>query len=1075
MKKSILLFWLLLSYSFITSQTLVNEMQSNLKKRNKDTIAFKKSAIIPSDEINPFPEKENQTEFQSNEILKNPNNDELLIIRSGNASDAEINLAYGIIKNGKSLSSVCQLIGNYEVNNVRETNINSILSGRIAGIQYRGQSTMKLNDSGNIRIRGEGGLSEGQIILYLVDGIILDNPSDIITDNIETIQVLSGPTACAIYGPKGSNGIVSIKTRKTGKKKNEIELNTGVIFSNPYIIPKFQNSYAGGSSMDLLRFTWFPSMPDEWKPLDGKYYHDYINDVSWGPRMAGQEYIPWYAWYPGTKYTGKTAKLYPEPQNIRDFYNNGMTANTSIAFSKSEGKYNLRLTYSNINTLGLIPNSSLKKNMFTFFSSVEITNKLKFMTNLNYSAILTEGEFDDGFGNPTTGIFNQWFHRNLNMGIMKELRSLETLGVIDATWNHGTPYFDPSWISSPEEVKYFVENIFSSYYWKNPYTYLDEQSITDKYNNMFGNFAVEYKIVKNLSGIINFKKQLLSSWREKKDSTNYSHWYSHEYGSYSTLNQYKSRDNFEILLNYLINLAHFQLDLYTGADYYYYNYRSNGASTSYGLFVPDLFTITNSRNIPLITNIREKEKSKSVFFNGNLSFKDFLFADLSLRNDWMSVLPPEDNSLFSKSFGVSFLFSKFLKTPKISFSKIRLSWGQVPTAIGINEYPGNLYMFNQYNWGENQLMTAANNRYDNEIKGSTKSQTEIGFDISFFKNKLCISTTYWFGNEKGIPFKTNEIGFSGYNSIIKNSGEIAKKGLEVILIGIPIQTSNFIWEISTSFGYLIDNKIIKIADGIDKIYVSGLWTNVLNATPRGGAPVMIHEAGRQWGELYGGSKKMIENKFLLDENGHFIQEPDTYFGNVLPDLTGGLQSSLRFLNHFTFSFNIDYQMGGKYFSLSNMWGTYSGLLASTAAINDKGIPVRDKVIDGGGIHVTGVHDSQDYLSNPHGEPILEDVDIYLEAKDYFENLYNIGVQDDNVFDLSYIKLREINLEYSLSTTKLRINKWVSHISVALIAQNPWLIYAKNRNFDPSEISSVSGESAQFPSVRSFGFNLKFIF
>jgi hypothetical protein len=171
--------------------------------------------------------------------------------------------------------------------------------------------------------------------------------------------------------------------------------------------------------------------------------------------------------------------------------------------------------------------------------------------------------------------------------------------------------------------------------------------------------------------------------------------------------------------------------------------------------------------------------------------------------------------------------------------------------------------------------------------------------------------------------------------------------------------------------------------------------------------------------------------------------------------------------------NFDYQVGGKFFSLSDMWGTYSGLTAKTSGLNDKGNPIRDAVANGGGIHVFGVQDIQDYTANPNAAPIYKNADMYVDAQTYWHSTYDNQYYDFFVHDLTYLKLRELSVGYDLPINKMGgLGKYIQGITVSLVAQNPWLIYAKTKDFDPSEISSSYGESGQFPGVRSFGANIK---
>jgi hypothetical protein len=266
----------------------------------------------------------------------------------------------------------------------------------------------------------------------------------------------------------------------------------------------------------------------------------------------------------------------------------------------------------------------------------------------------------------------------------------------------------------------------------------------------------------------------------------------------------------------------------------------------------------------------------------------------------------------------------------------------------------------------------------------------------------------------------------------------------------------------------MENKVVKIAEGIDQFTVQSQWG--------GGTPDVVHRINEEWGQLYGGGKALFQavdaegnnidhpnnGKPILTDDGHFTANPTTYFGNILPDVTGGIQNNFRYKD-FALNLNFDYQIGGKFFSLSDMWGTFSGLTAKTAGLNDKGMPIRDAVADGGGVHVTGV--------NADGE----DVDYYVEGQDYWHQFYNNDIYNEHVYDFSFFKLREISFSYFIPVKKLGISDVISKAEFSVVGQNVWLIYAQTKDYDPSEISSVGGERGQFPGVRTFGANLKVSF
>jgi hypothetical protein len=212
--------------------------------------------------------------------------------------------------------------------------------------------------------------------------------------------------------------------------------------------------------------------------------------------------------------------------------------------------------------------------------------------------------------------------------------------------------------------------------------------------------------------------------------------------------------------------------------------------------------------------------------------------------------------------------------------------------------------------------------------------------------------------------------------------------------------------------------------------------------------------------MFGGGIKRLNGQPVLTSGGLFQKEADVNFGSVLPMYTGGVQNTFNVFKNFTVNVNIDYSYGGKFFSLSDFWGTFSGLTARTATLNDKGNSIRDAVDDGGGVHVTGV------------DATGKAVDYYVDAQSYYHQFQAANIAEASIYDLTYVKLRELSVGYKLPISKMGLAKYIQNATFSVIARNPWLIYTKNRDFDPSEISSTYGEDGQMPGTRSLGVNLK---
>jgi len=985
-------------------------------------------------------------------------------------AEVVVTSGYGIVRSPKSSAALNQIVTGDKLNEIRQTNVNNALAGKVAGIQVRSQSAMKLSSTGEIRLRGADGFGTGSGIIYVVDGTVITNESDINMDEVEDLNVLSGPAASAILGSQGANGAIIITTKKAKAygRGLGVELNLGYQIQTPGTLMNYQNSYGGGAYGDMLKFTYNPAIhPAHWASLDGKYYHDYADDSSWGPRMVGQEYIPWYAWYEGTDYTGKTAKMVPQPNNARDFYELGQVWNNSIAFSQSSDKLDLRVVLGDVSVKGLLPTTYLDKNSLSVRTDFQPNDKWTIGANVNFNTTFTEGEFNDGYSNQSTGAFNQWFHRNLDMGIMKELRGLKTPTGIYASWNHRNPTS-----YSPSDEKMF----YAGNYWYNNYTWFDLISLPSRSDRLWGDLSASYEIIEGLKAKVTYRRQTLSYWAENKYSSDLNDSGTQTTGNeprakgfYYTYTQYTTRENYEALLSFQKKFGDIAVNANAGSDFFSTINKSNSAQTVDGFNVPNLYTIANSKAQPSIGNSRSTSAYNALFATGDIGFRDFLFAEFTIRNDWYSQLPPDNNSILSKSFGGSFVFSDIVEIPAMTFGKLRFAWGEIPTAIGTYQYPGFAYGVGQFQWEGNFLMGTPDQRVDPNIKGAVKTQKEVGLELRFLSDRVGLTATYWDGTVVNMPYSVSVSPYSGFTSLLTNTGRIEKQGVDLIFNVKPIRSSQLSWDLNVTWAYLLKNEIAEIAEGIDRITVETYWGT--------GVPYLAHIKGQPWGMIYGnGILRNPDGKPILTSTGNYINNPNVLYGNVLPKFTGGIQNSFRFLNNFTLVANIDFQSGGKFYSLSDQWGTFSGLTARTATVNDKGNPVRDPVADGGGVKVTGVRDIQDYVANPDADPIWEDVEYYVEAITYFQNLYNNRACDFFVYDLTYVKLREVSFGYNIPVSKIGfISDYISAARFSVVANNLAILYAKTGDFDPSEISAAGGERGQMPSVRSFGANLKITF
>lgn len=773
--------------------------------------------------------------------------------------------------------------------------------------------------------------------------------------------------------------------------------------------------------------------------------------------MNGQEYVPWYAWYGGHSRSFKTAPLVAQPNNIRDFWETGITTNNNVSLSKSGQGYNFRLSYTKQTIKGILPTTSSDRNNLNFSASTDINSHITVGANITYTAQQIYGIFNDGYANQSTGNFTQWFHRNLDLKIMKELRGLKSPIGTFASWNLSS---NPDGYTASNPLNFYGGN-----YWYNQYTHLDQQTNSQNRQRLFGDVSIKYKLNNHLYAKGTVRRNQLTTRREgittselaaSATQTGDLPGFNTDYSSYV-------EDNYELLVGYNQRFGSFDVSATVGGNKLVINQTGLSAATVQGLNVPGLYAIANSKAQPAIGNTRNYWETKSLFATGDFEYKKFVSLTWAVRSDWYSTLPSGNNRLVSPSVGAGFVFSEFTKDalPWLSFGKVFGSWGKKPRDLDV--YANNfVYGVNANQWNGNFLMSTPDQLKDATLKGSLITTYEAGIDMRFMRNRLGVNLTYFNEDNNGEPVGVAQSGVSGFTSKLINAARIKKSGLELLVTASPVSTKNFSWQVSMNYSYLINNPVVQLAPGVGaggQTLLSGgaFGTRFARA---------FQEVGLDWGQLIGGGiARNADGAMIVNPtSGLFVADATKHWGSVVPRTNGGIINSFSYKN-FTLGFNIDYQVGGQFFSLSEQWGHFSGILEATAAINDKGKNVRDAVSAGGGVHVVGVS------SVDQKTP----VDKYVSVQSYYQQFYFNRIAEPYVHSLTFVKLREVNLGVNLPVAKWGLSKVLSGASFSIIARNPVLIYRETKNFDPSEISAIQGEDGQFPGTRSVGFNLKLTF
>lgn len=953
--------------------------------------------------------------------------------------------ALGETREKKSLGYSVQEVKGESLTVAKSVDISSSLAGKIAGVQLQGSPSSTF-DNANVIIRGISGLDAANP-LFVVDGTptLQEN---VIMDNVETITVLKGPAATALYGNRAGAGVVVITSKKGSKTgKPVVDVNLSSSLEDLYILPKYQNSYAGGYSSNSVSpgttydndgfylFKYDPAVhPTSWSSFNNQRILDYGADESWGPLINGQDYRPYYSWYQGEDF-GKLTPLTAQPNNITDFFNTGKTFNNSVAVSGGSEAMVYRLSYNNLSRSLTIPGANRNQHQLALNTTLNISKKLTVSTDINYTTRNTKGKPKEGYsldGLNVTQNFNQWFQRQLDMKRLKNYRNAD--GTLNS-WNIGDPNAtgDPSLYLQPQ-------------YWDSPYFIVNENYGTDVDNRIVANMGFKYKI-NDIFNVTSYVRMDYNNGNGNFKTANGGL----QLPAYSTYQLLKNEMNYEANLNFKKGFGNFSLDGFVGA-----NIRTNKNdelknATTGGLTFPNFFDISASVTRPKTETIYSAKEVRSIYGKASFGYKAFLYVDATLRNDWSSALPVENNSYLYPSVSTSIVFSELLKgkiTDVISFGKIRGGFAQVGSDL--DPYKVDIAIANGFIYGSNPSASIGDQFRTGKVLPALTKSFEVGAEMRFLKDRVGFDFAYYVDNNTNQILGLNVAPASGFTTAQINAGNIQRKGWELSINGTPIRNDNFTWNASFN---------ISKAQSIVKELASGLETYLYD-TQRNDFRIE-NQVGKPWGQMVG---RMVK----VDAQGRTVYTSaagtvdytiNNNLGSMMPDFTGGFYNSLSYKG-IDLSFSLDFQKGGQFYSLTKMYGDGSGLTEATVGLNDKGNPIRQFPSLGGGVHITGVTSA--------GAPL----DTYIAARRHFYT--NLQRDTRNyLLSASYLKLREVRLGYTVPKRFLG-NMPINRVNIGAIVNNAWLISAPAKQFgmDPSELEGFGKEGGQLSSTRSIGLNLR---
>jgi TonB-linked SusC/RagA family outer membrane protein len=917
--------------------------------------------------------------------------------------------ALGIKRDKRALGYASQELKSDDINKVNSTNFVSNLSGKISGVQISGSGN-GITSSSRITIRGDKSLNiNNNGPLFIVDGIPINNnvygvgggpttQTDLPTDygngaaeinqeNIESVNVLKGAAASALYGSRAANGVIVITTKSGRKGKGlGVSISSSFMTSEALRLPEIQGVYGAGS----------------------KQVYDPGADTNLGPRFDSglsilQNGSPGYS-------VGEGQVLpFEFRYNLKDFFRKGNSISNTVSISGSDEKTNFRLSYGKTTSEDIVPNSNLKRDNISLNLNYNISDKWKFATVATYTKSASDNTPVSGYG---------------SQGIMYNL-----------LWNHTN--VDLDWLKDYWIVKDVRQN--SMFGWgDNPFKIAYENINAFKKVRIFGNISSTYQISDDFSFMA----------RIGMDNSNDFRWSRRPIGSSRYTNgMYREQTigfteyNADMLLSYDHTFGDFSVKVSYGANSMN-QYTSESKIEGQGISIPGIYNLQNINVMPIQSKNIYKKRINSMYSLANIGYKDYLYLDVTARNDWSSTLPANNNSYFYPSASLSFIPTSFFEMNKnIDFLKVRVN----AASVGNDTDPYRLVK--TYDNGSLPgTLTNPSSILNSNLKPEIATSYEAGIEAQFFKKRITLDASYYVTNSKNQIVGLDISQAAGFNSNVINAGKIQNKGIEIGLGLTPVRTTDFEWTLNANF---TRNR------GTVKELTAGIDNYIIAQGPNGGT--IEARVGERMGDMYGrGYLRSPDNQIVYDNAGSPILDTKIKkIGNYNPDWMLGLSTNIRYRN-LSLNALVDVRRGGKIYSMTNAIGMESGILAVS-------LPGRETGIIGQGV-----------VQNTDGSYSPNTTSVTAENW-YYSNAFRRDNIEVNSFDASYVKLREVSLNYRLSS-KYTKAVHMQNLSIGLVGNN-LALWTKVPNIDP-ETQAISGgtllpgfEVLQLPSSRNYGIKL----
>ena len=973
--------------------------------------------------------------------------------------DEVVVTALGISREKKALGYTAQEVKQDALVQGKDNNLLNSLSGKIAGVRIT--NTQGDVGSSRIVIRGETSIAGENQPLFIVDGIPVDNSqlnarssgrdfknaiADLNPEDIKTLTVLKGPNAAALYGARAAHGAIVITTKGGDKRQKGIgiTLHSSTQVSFVATLPEFQNLFGQGAGG---RFSY----------VDGKGagVNDGV-DESWGPRLDIGLLIPQFDSPLDADGNRVATPWVSHPNNVRDYFRMGISTNSGISVARGDDKYQFRVGYNYEKQVSIVPDAGTNKTNISLNTDYHLAKWIVVGATANY--IVYTAPSLPGSATPSGSNVRSnspmlqflWFGRQVDTNSLKA----------DYTRNWNSSYYD------------------------NPFWSASYNTQSQERHRLIGDLHAEFRLTDGL----NVRFRTSTDWYNDRRKSKVK-WGSagagSPYGSYAEDAYTVKENNTEVLATYIKQLnKNWGIDALLGFNVRNKQYENNYQAAP-RLAVADLYTLTNSRDPLISSNDFYRLRQYGLYGSIQLDYRRWAFLNITGRNDWSSTLPVDNNSYFYPSVTASVLLSEAFgwRSKAVNYLKIRGGWSQV--GADANPYQLATVFTSETAFNGNPLQSSSTIGMNPNLKPEKTSSIEAGFEAAFWDNRLYLDFTYYKTDSRNQILKLATTAASGYTSQVRNAGHIRNRGYEIQLGAVPIQTSKgFRWNLDLNYG-ANSSKVVKLDDeGLItsyRLYSSGIQ--------------ILASVGEAYGTLFGTSYVRDANgNVVVDANGlPKISTTNKTLGKFTPDWTGGISNTFSYRS-LSLSFLIDASVGGSIFSNTNKTGKYTGVLANTLSGRDAehgglwyytaamGNNVRlpespSYSVSSDGLYYAQVNgqSTRVYQDGIMVEGVTESGsknEEVVSAEKYYHRIYSIA--EANVYDASYVKLREVALSYRLPrlwTQKLHLQE----ASVTLTGRNLWTIYKSVPNIDPESALTTGNaqgvEAYSLPTTRSFGVNL----